>query len=62
MSTLLEIEAAIPRLAPKEVVELRAWLEEFCEDQLDLTDEVKAELDEAQQDIAAGRFRTRQAA
>ena len=62
MSTLLEIEAAIPRLAPEEVVELRAWLEEFCEEQLDLTEELKAELDEAQQDIAAGRFRTRQAA
>lgn len=47
MSTLQEIEAAVPKLSPKEVTELRAWLEDFCEDQLELTDTVKAELDEA---------------
>lgn len=60
MSTLQEIEAAVPKLPPQEVAELRAWLEEFCEDNLELTDAVKAELDEARRDIAAGRGRTRQ--
>lgn len=60
MSTLQEIEAAVPKLSSKEVAELRAWLDEFCEDHLELTDAVKAELDEAHQDIAAGRYRTRQ--
>lgn len=59
MSTLQEIEAAVPRLSPREVAELRAWLDDFCEDQLELTDAVKAELEEARRDIEAGRHRTR---
>ena len=59
MSTLQEIEAAVPKLVPAELVKLRAWLDEFCEDQLELTDAVKAELDEARRDIDEGRFRTR---
>ena len=29
MSTVREIEAAIPKLSPAELDELRAWLEEF---------------------------------
>ena len=62
MSTLQEIEAAVPKLSQREVAELRAWLDEFCEDQLELTDSVKAELDEARGDIEAGRYRTRQPA
>ncbi len=59
MSTLKEIEAAIPRLTSQEIAELRAWLDDHFEDSLELTDEVKAELDEARRDIAAGRVRTR---
>ena len=62
MSTLQEIESAVPKLTPKEIVELRAWLEAFCEDQLELTDAVKTELEEARRDIGAGRYRTRQTA
>ena len=62
MSTLQEIESAVPKLSPKEVAELRAWLEGFCEDQLELTDAVKADLDAARSDIVAGRHRTRQTA
>ena len=60
MSTLQEIEAAVPKLTAAELARLRAWLDEFCEDQLDLTDAVKAQLDEARLDLAEGRFRTRQ--
>ena len=60
MSTLQEIEAAVPKLSPTELAKLRAWLDEFFEDQLELTDPVKAELDEARRDIAEGSFRTRQ--
>jgi hypothetical protein len=62
MSTLQEIEAAVPKLSARELVELRAWLDDFCEDQLELTDAVKTELDEAHKDIAEGRYRTRQGA
>ncbi len=62
MSTLQEIESAVPKLTPKEVAELRAWLEGFCEDQLELTDAVKTKLAEARRDIEAGRYQTRQTA
>jgi t-SNARE complex subunit (syntaxin) len=60
MSTVQEIEAAIPKLSPAEIARLRDWLDELVEQQLELTDAVKAELDEAKRDIAAGRVRTRQ--
>ena len=42
MSTVQEIEAAIPRLSRAELEQLRDWFESYLEDQLDLTDEVKA--------------------
>ena len=60
MSTVQEIEAAIPRLSQAELEELRAWFEEYVEDRLELTDEVKAKLDQSLRDIAEGRIITRQ--
>ena len=58
MTTVKEIEAAIPRLSRAEVEEFRAWFENFLEDQLELTDEVKAKLDQSRQEIAAGNYTT----
>jgi hypothetical protein len=55
-----EIEAAIPQLSRAEVEEFRAWFENFLEDQLELTDEVKAKLDQSRQEIASGNYTTRQ--
>ena len=60
MSTVQEIEAAIPRLSRVELEELRAWFEDYLEDHLELTDEVKAKLDESRREIAAGNYTTRQ--
>ena len=60
MSTVQEIKAAVPKLTPQEQAELREWLENFFEDQLELTDEVKAKLDQSRSEIAAGLVRTRQ--
>ena len=60
MSTVQEIEAAIPRLSRAELEQLRAWFEDYVEDQLELTDEVKAKLDESRGEIAAGPNTTRQ--
>ena len=60
MSTVKEIQAAIPKLSEKELAELKEWLEDFFEDQLELTDEVKAKLDNSRAEIAAGNYRTRQ--
>jgi len=54
-----EIESAIHQLLPAELDELRVWFEDFVEDQLQLTDEVKAKLDESRADIAEGRYTTR---
>jgi DNA replication protein DnaD len=62
MSTLQEIEAAIPKLTPNEIMRLQAWLDDYCEDHLELTDEVKAALDEARREIEQGRYQTRQPA
>jgi hypothetical protein len=60
MSTVQEIQAAIPRLSRAEIEEIRAWIDDFLEDQLELTDEVKAKLDQSRHEIAAGNYTTRQ--
>ena len=56
MSTIQQIEAAVQRLSPAELTELRAWLEGYCEEQLELT---TAEADKlntwADKERAAGR-------
>jgi hypothetical protein len=54
MSTVKEIEAAIPQLTRAEVEELRAWIDDYLENQLELTDEVKTKLDQSRREIAAG--------
>ena len=51
MSTVQEIEAAIPRLSRAEVEEVRAWIDAYLEDQLELTDDVKAKLDESRREF-----------
>jgi formate dehydrogenase maturation protein FdhE len=60
VTTVKEIEAAIPRLSRAEVEELRAWIDDFLEDQFEITDEVKAKLDQSRREIAAGNYTTRQ--
>jgi hypothetical protein len=60
MSTVEEIEAAIPRLSRAEIEALRGWIDDFLEDQLELTDEVRRKLDESKSEIAAGKFTARQ--
>jgi hypothetical protein len=59
MSTVQEIETAIPRLSRREIEEIRAWIDDFLEDQLELTDEVKAQLDQSRREIAEGHYKTR---
>jgi hypothetical protein len=59
MSTIEEIEAAIPKLSRPEVEALREWIDDFLEDQLDLSDEVKKKLDQSRAEIAEGKFTTR---
>ena len=59
MSTVQEIEAAVPRLSREELKQFHAWFEDYVEDHLELTDEVKTKLDESRREIAAGNYTTR---
>lgn len=60
MSSVQEIEAAIPRLSRAEIEEVRAWIDDFLEDQLELHDDVKTKLDQSRREIADGHYTTRQ--
>ena len=60
MSTVTEIQAAIPKLSRKEIEQIREWIDDYLEDDLELSDDVKAKLDQSRAEIAAGRFTTRQ--
>jgi hypothetical protein len=60
MSTVQEIEAAIPKLSRAELEQLRAWFDDYLEDHLELADDMKAKLDESRREIAAGNYTTRQ--
>ena len=54
MSTVKEIESAITSLSVEEMQAIRDWLDDFIEDQLEVSDEFKAKIARAQQEIAAG--------
>jgi hypothetical protein len=53
-----EIEDAIKELPVKDLSQLRDWFGDYCEDKLELKDEVKAKVQMAREDIAAGRCRS----
>ena len=55
MSTVKQIQAAIPKLSREEIEEIREWIDDYLEDQLELTNEVKAKLDQSRREIAAGQ-------
>jgi hypothetical protein len=59
VNTVKEIEAVIPKLTRAEIEEIRAWIDDYLEDQLELHDEVKAKLDQTRREIAEGRYTTR---
>lgn len=59
MNTVKEIQAAIPKLSREEIEQIRTWIDEYLEDHLDLTNEVKAKLDQSRREIAAGEYTTR---
>jgi hypothetical protein len=44
MSTVKEIQAAIPNLSREEIEQIRTWIDDYLEDQLEITDDVKAKL------------------
>ncbi len=60
MSNVQEIESAFRQLSREEQDALLERLAEIWEDSLELSDEFKAKLARAHEDIAAGRVRIRQ--
>ncbi len=57
MSTVAEIESAIVRLSRREAEEVRDWLEQWLEDQQEMTPEFLASIKRGHADLAAGRVR-----
>jgi hypothetical protein len=60
MGTVKEIQAAIPKLSREEIEQIRTWIDDYLEEQLEITDEVKAKLEQSRREIAAGQYTTRQ--
>lgn len=58
MSTVAEIENAITRLTRDDAEEVREWLEQWLEDQQEMTPEFLASIERGKADLAAGRSRT----
>jgi hypothetical protein len=55
MKTLEQVEADVRMLPPEKQEELRDWLENLLEDQLEFTDEFKARIERGEQDLREGR-------
>jgi hypothetical protein len=54
MSTVQEIESALSRLSPDEMRQVREWLDQQLEDQLELTPEFKAAIENSEREMAQG--------
>lgn len=54
MSTVKEIESALAKLPLEEKEAVRDWLDEIIEDQMEVSDEFKAKVQRAKQEIAGG--------
>ena len=59
MKTLEQVESDVRTASAGKQEELRDWLENILEDQLEFTDEFKAKIERGEQDIREGRSRIR---
>jgi len=59
MKTLEQVESDVRLLPPEKQEELRDWLENMLEDQLEFTDEFKAKIERGEQDLREGSSRIR---
>ena len=55
MSKVQKIEAELEKLSPAEMLEVRDWLDDFLEDQMQFTDEFEGKVQQAERDMAAGK-------
>lgn len=56
MSNVNEIESALAKLSLEDLQSVRDWLEDFIDDQLEVSDEFKAKIQRAKQEIADGVY------
>lgn len=56
VSSIKEIESALTRLSIEDLQAVREWLEDFIEEQLEVSDEFKAKVQRAKQEIAGGVY------
>jgi hypothetical protein len=54
MSTVKEIELALERLSVEELQAVRDWLDDFIEDQLEVSEAFKAKVQRAEREIEEG--------
>lgn len=59
-SNLLEIAQVIQSLPRHDVEELREWIEDYLENQLEVTKEFAASIERGKKDIAEGNVRIRE--
>lgn len=59
MSTVQEIESAIQALPRQEIEALQDWIANFLEDELEFSDEFKAKIQRAEQEMSEGKGRVR---
>ena len=57
MKTLEQVEADVRTLHLEKQEELRDWLENLLEDQLEFTEDFKAKIERGEQDLREGRTR-----
>ncbi len=60
MSSVHEIEEAIQALRRPDVERLREWIENYLEDQLEVSDEFAARIERGKADISEGHIRVRE--
>ncbi|HEV7927323.1 MAG TPA: hypothetical protein VGR14_18360 [Verrucomicrobiae bacterium] len=56
MSTVKQIESALEQLPLEDLQAVHDWLEDFIEEQLEVSDEFKAKIQRANQEIADGVY------
>ena len=54
VSRVEEIEAELEKLSPNELGQVRDWLEDFLEDQLQFTDQFEAQIRQSEEESATG--------
>ena len=54
MSSVKDIESALTRLSLEDLQMVRDWLDDFIEDQLEVSEEFRAKIQSAKQGIARG--------